>query len=125
MRPIPFVALALLLLSGCESDPLQGELPACVCDNGGCSQTSCPIEILLDQTCVGEVTTAEALIGVHVETTLIAPTAPFTACTRIEPGQSVDVTVRGGPWVWGPLNERCDTPGETRSLVLQCVEAAN
>ncbi|MFO0747405.1 MAG: hypothetical protein U1F43_17310 [Myxococcota bacterium] len=125
MRCIPFIVVALLLSAGCESDPFQGEIPACVCDNGGCSAQSCGISILLDQTCVGELTSAEALIGKHVEADLLKPTAAFTPCTRIEPGASVAIIVRGGPWVWGPLNETCETPGDVRSLVLQCVEAGN
>lgn len=131
MSSIPFVVVASVLalgvsataIAGCESDPIQGELPACVCANGGCSAQSCPIQILLDQTCVGEIKSAEALIGEHVEVELLKPSTPYTPCTRIEPGEQVDIIVRGGPWVWGPLNEACDTPGETRSLVLQCVEA--
>ncbi len=119
--------LALLvtaaLAAGCESEPFQGELAPCPCDDGGCSAQSCPIEILLDSTCVGEVDVAEALVGDHVEREKIKPASTITACSRIEPGDEVAIIVRGGPWVWGPLGESCDTPGETRSLVLQCVES--
>jgi len=127
MVRIPFASVllvALISLTGaCEDDPTQGALPPCPCDNGGCSTSSCPIEILLDQTCVADVPLAEVLIDQHVEVGTITPQATFRACSRIEPGARADITVRGGPWVWGPLHETCSTPGETRSLVLQCIEA--
>ncbi|MCC6624052.1 MAG: hypothetical protein IT385_22535 [Deltaproteobacteria bacterium] len=122
--PSPLAWLPLVLtVAACESEPFQGELAPCPCDDGGCSAEACPIEILLDQTCVGEVSIAEALIGEHVERERITPAQTLTACSRIEPGAEVAITVRGGPWIWGPLEERCTTPGETRSLVLQCVES--
>jgi len=127
MVRIPSVVAVVVLMVGgaCESDPVQGDLAPCPCDDGGCSAQSCPIEILLDQTCVGEVTVAEALIGQHVERETLRPSQTMSACSRIEPGEEVAITVRGGPWIWGPLDERCATPGETRSLVLQCVESGS
>ena len=56
-------------------------------------------------------------------TNTLSPGSDLFPCTRTEPGVESQIVVRGGPWVWGPLLERCLTPGQTQLLVLQCVEA--
>lgn len=127
MWRIPVMTLSLVALAAletaCDSGSFQGELPACVCETEGCSQAACPIELSLDETCVGELVEAEVLVGDHVEADLLRPSARITTCTKVEPGASKDVWVRGGPWIWGPLTQTCDEPRKVLSVVLQCIEA--
>lgn len=110
-------------LTGCDSGSFQGEIAPCPCDDGGCSAASCPITVALDETCEGEMAFAEVLVGDHVEGERLAPLAQIQTCSRIEPGEQAVLWVRGGPWIWGPLVERCEAAGETQAIVLQCVEA--
>lgn len=111
------------VLPACDPGSSQGELPPCPCDGGGCSPASCPLTITLDSTCEGEMEFAEVLIDDHVETSPLEPLVPLLTCSRVEPGAQATLWVRGGPWVWGPLIERCEVPGENQQIVLQCVEA--
>ena len=115
------MGLGLGTMSACGGDSFQGEIPPCRCTTTGCAAGACPIQIRLDETCSGEFDFAEAMIDGHVETEAITPTQAVVACSKIDPGATAAIVVRGGDWVW-PLTERCSTPGETRSLVLQCVE---
>jgi len=123
------VALAAVLsvvalgVSACDSGSFQGELPPCRCEVETCSAASCPIEISFDPTCQGEIALAEVMVDDHVEVNTLSPGGRLVTCSRIEPDTSSTIFVRGGPWIWGPLVERCSTPRETRALVLQCVEA--
>lgn len=110
-------------LAACDPGTFQGELPPCVCDNGGCTASACPMTITLDSTCEGEMSFAEVLVDDHVETAPLKPLEPLLTCSRVEPGDQAVLWVRGGPWVWGPLTERCDVAGENQQIVLQCVEA--
>lgn len=118
---------ALVMVSagaaGCESDGFQGELAPCRCEVETCSTASCPIELAFDPTCEGEVALAEVMVDGHIEAQALRPGGRVVTCSRIEPNRTATLYVRGGPWIWGPLVERCTTPGETRSLILQCVEA--
>ncbi len=116
-------ALAAIPVSGCDSGSSQGELPPCRCEVESCSSATCPIEVSFDSTCVGELTLAEVMVDGHVEAEAVRPSERLTTCSRIDPGQTATIYVRGGPWIWGPLQETCSTPSETRALVLQCVEA--
>ncbi len=130
MGPIPralaaslCILLAPLAWAACDPGSFQGELAPCVCETEGCSAQSCPVSVTLDQTCVDELSFAEVLVGDHVEASELVPLEPLRLCSRIEPGAQAEVWVRGGPWVWGPLVERCETPAEVQAIVLQCVEA--
>ena len=122
--PMPLAPFALVpLLGACDSGHFQGAIAPCRCETEGCSEASCPITLLLDNTCQGEMPFAEVLVGEHVEDVRVPPLEQRQLCSRIEPGQEAELWVRGGPWVWGPLRERCEIAGETRAIVLQCVEA--
>jgi len=127
MWRIPVLTLSLAALpaleTACDSGSFQGELPGCVCETVGCSPSACSIELTLDETCTGELSEAEVLVGDHVEADLLRPKARVTTCSKVEPGKSADVWVRGGPWIWGPLTETCDEPRKVLSVVLQCIEA--
>jgi len=113
----------VLGLPACDPGSSQGEIALCVCDEVGCSASSCPLTITLDSTCSGEMQFAEVLVDDHVEGAPLEPLVPLLTCSRIEPGAQATLWVRGGPWVWGPLVERCDVAGENQQIVLQCVEA--
>ena len=125
----PWAALASVLvlaapaLPACDPGSTQGEIAPCACDDGGCTAASCPLTITLDSTCEGEMPFAEVLVDDHVEASPLKPLEPLRICSRVEPGAQATLWVRGGPWVWGPLVERCEVPGENRQIVLQCVEA--
>jgi len=103
---LSLVATSPGVLVGCDSDPFQGELTPCRCDVEQCTSASCGYELRLDAGC-----------------NPLAPGGVVFPCTRTEPGVASEIIIRGGEWVWGPLTERCMTPGETRLLVLQCIEA--
>lgn len=115
--------IAVLTSGACDPGSFQGAIAPCVCEAEGCTAQACPVSITLDQTCVGEMSFAEVLVGDHVEEAELVPLEPLRLCSRIEPGEQAQVWVRGGPWVWGPLVERCETPAEVQAIVLQCVEA--
>lgn len=117
------LVIAVLGLAGCESDPFQGDLVPCRCDVERCSSASCGYDLRLESACAGQIDQAEILIDGHLEVNILTPGKDVFPCTRTEPGVVSQIIVRGGDWVWGPLNERCLTPGETQLLVLQCVEA--
>ncbi len=119
----PLLALSLLPLAGCDADPFQGALEPCRCEVERCTSASCGYEVRLDAACSAQVSSAEILIDGHLEAERLAPGGAVVPCTRTEPGVVSQIIVRGGDWVWGPLTERCLEPGETRLLVLQCVEA--
>jgi hypothetical protein len=117
------LAIAAIASGACDPGSFQGEIAPCVCESEGCSQAACPLTITLDETCVGEMSFAEVLVGDHIEEARLIPLEPLRLCSRVEPGDQVLMWVRGGPWVWGPLVERCDTPAAMQAIVLQCVEA--
>ncbi|MCB9733418.1 MAG: hypothetical protein H6745_12500 [Deltaproteobacteria bacterium] len=131
MRPLDtalVLAAALLLFAlpaagGCAGDAFQGDIPACRCDVELCTSASCGYELRLDPGCNGQIAKAEVLIDGHLESDILSPGISVIPCTRTEPGVESQIIVRGGDWVWGPLVERCTDPGETRLLVLQCIEA--
>lgn len=116
--------LAALPAPGCAGDGFQGAIPACRCDVELCTSASCGYELRLDPGCNGQIDEAEILIDGHLEADILGPGISVVPCTRTEPGVESQIIVRGGDWVWGPLAERCTDPGETRLLVLQCIEAA-
>ncbi|TNF31096.1 MAG: hypothetical protein EP329_12860 [Deltaproteobacteria bacterium] len=125
MNRIPqLLVIGILALAGCESDPYQGELVPCRCEVEACTSASCGYDLRLDAACAGQIDHAEVLIDGHLEESALTPGQDMFPCTRTEPGVASQIIVRGGDWVWGPLVERCMNPGETRLLVLQCVEAA-
>lgn len=124
MWRIPAACLLMLLgLSGCDAGSMQGEIPQCRCDIEQCSSASCGYDLRLDDACKGQLDFAEVLIDGHLEAEVLEPGGSLVPCTRAEPGVAAQLIIRGGDWVWGPLNERCTEPGENRLLVLQCVEA--
>ena len=126
MRLIPLSlapVVAVSLVAACDSGHFQGAIAPCVCETSGCSDQACPITVTLDNTCEGEMPFAEVLVGDHVEAAHVVPLEAKQLCSRIEPGAEAELWVRGGPWVWGPLRERCENAAETRAIVLQCVEA--
>jgi len=116
------LALAVAVLA-CEASPFQGEIPPCRCEVETCTSASCGYDLRLDQTCVGQLSTAEILIDGHLEREALVPGRAVVPCTRTEPGVESEITIRGGDWVWGPLRERCMEPGEVRLLILQCIES--
>ncbi len=122
-RSLLAVALSVVVVPACESDPFQGELEPCRCETTDCSPQSCPIEVRLDELCAADMELAEILVDDHLEVGRARPGVPLRTCSRVPFGETQQVTIRGGPWVWGPLTERCDEPGAVRSLVLQCLEA--
>ncbi len=111
-------------LLGCDADPVQGDLVPCRCDVEQCSSAACGYELRLDAACASQVRRAEILIDGHLETDQLVPGGAAFPCTKTEPGVESQIIIRGGDWVWGPLLERCLEPGDTRLLVLQCVEAS-
>lgn len=111
-------------LTACGGDSFQGEIPPCRCEAGGCTAAACPIQIRLDQSCNDQFDLAEVMVDGHVEAQAVTPAAALTTCSKIEPGETAAIVVRGGDWVW-PLTEHCTTPGQTRALVLQCLEVPN
>lgn len=121
--PVLVMAMLTPLGPGCDSGSFQGELPPCRCEVETCSTNSCPIEVSFDSTCVGEIRLAEVMVDGHVEEEGVTADSRLTTCSRIEPGQSATIWVRGGPWIWGPLVESCTNPREPKTLILQCVEA--
>jgi hypothetical protein len=122
MRLIPSAVL-FAITAGCDSGSFQGELKPCPCADGGCSEEACPIEVAIDPGCEGQFELAEVLIGDHVESAAVRPSEQLAMCSAIEPSSTVTIFVRGGDWAWGPLEERCETPRETRVVRLQCVES--
>ena len=120
---LAFLLALPLGASGCESEPFQGEIPGCRCEIDRCTSASCGYELRLAADCTGELTNAEILVDGHLEAATLVPGEALVTCSRTEPGVTSQVIVRGGDWVWGPLNERCDDPGTNRLLVLQCIEA--
>lgn len=124
VKAIPqLLVIGLLAVTGCDSDGFQGELVPCRCDVEQCTSASCGYDLRLEAACAGQIDHAEVLIDGHLEVGKLEPGKDLFPCTRTEPGVSSQIIVRGGDWVWGPLNERCLEPGETKLLVLQCVEA--
>jgi hypothetical protein len=122
MRSIPTVLLMVTLTLGCDSGVFQGEVAPCPCDEGGCSDAACPIEVTIDPGCAGQFDHAEVLVGAHIEASSVRPSERAVMCAQIEPGASAIVHVRGGEWSWGPLEQRCEVPRETQRVLLQCVE---
>lgn len=120
---LTWIGVATMVSLGCDPGSFQGEIAPCVCETEGCSASACPMTVTLDQTCDGEMEFGEVLVEDHVEEEQIVPLEPLRLCSRVEPGDELRVWVRGGPWVWGPLIERCETPGEVQQIILQCVEA--
>ena len=124
VKLIPRVlVIAALGFVACETSPFQGDLAPCRCDVEVCTSASCGYDLRLDPSCAGQLKSAEVLIDGYLETNTLSPGSDLFPCTRTEPGVESQIVVRGGPWVWGPLLERCLTPGQTQLLVLQCVEA--
>lgn len=110
--------------AACESEAFQGELAPCRCEVEQCTSASCGYEVRLESGCASQMKAAEILIDGHLEEKALLPGGTVFPCSRTEPGVTSQISVRGGDWIWGPLSEQCMTPGETRLLVLQCVEAA-
>ncbi len=107
--------------AGCVDDPATITYAECVCDDDACGPSYCSFELSLHPNCDGDVEFAEVLVDAHVEEELLVAGETFTPCTRIEPGSKATVWVRGGSWIWGPLERDCH-PGQEHSLVLQCSE---
>lgn len=121
MRLIPLAALALV--AACSGEPFQAELLPCRCEAEACAADECFIDVAFDESCDGQLEDAEVWVDGHVEAELVSPGAATRLCSRIPLGASAEVAVRGGPWIWGPLTERCEAAASTRSVVLRCVDA--
>ena len=117
------LAGGLSSLAGCAAEPLDVKTPACRCAaEPGCAEADCPIEVVLGEGCEGQVSLAEVVIDGHLEAQAVRPGEVLTACSRIPFGGVARVAARGGDWLWGPLDEACTVPGETRRLVFDCSE---
>jgi hypothetical protein len=117
------MAWGLGVVAGCAAEPFEGETAACRCEaEPGCSQIDCPIEVVLGESCVGQVDFAEVVIDGHIEREVVRPGEVMTACSRIPLAGVARVAARGGEWLWGPLEEGCLVAGQARRLVFDCSE---
>jgi len=111
----------VLLFSGCMVDP-PPEYRPCRCEVEVCSVDACSYQISMDSSCDQDVPFAEILVDDHLEVMDLIPGETVQLCSRTEPGDSSTIYVRGGSWIWGPINRKCDGEGgQTYSLVLECV----
>lgn len=120
--------LLLLLVSslfvGC-ADEGGPEYRPCRCEVEVCSEAACSYEISMDSTCQQEVPFAEILVDDHLEVQDLLPGQTVSLCSRTEPGDTSNIYVRGGSWIWGPIARKCEGEGgKTYSLVLECVNNA-
>jgi len=107
--------------SGCVDDPIAVTYPECVCADGGCGPETCGFRLSLHPNCNDDVDFAEVLVDDHVEETLLVQGETLVPCTRYAPGTKATVWIRGGSWIWGPLERGCE-PGQEHTLILQCSE---
>jgi len=115
------LTFVFVLLSGCMVDP-PPEYRPCRCDVEVCSEEACSFQISMDSSCEADVEFAEILVDDHLEVMDLIPGEAVQLCSRTEPGDSSTIYVRGGSWIWGPINRKCEGEGgQTYSLVLECV----
>lgn len=118
-----FVTILALGLFACADDADLIGTPPCICaEEGVCGDDYCSFAFSLHSSCAGKVTVAELLIDGHLENEpLRFPSdEPLIPCTRTPPGETSEVFVRGGSWLWGS-----ETPGggATDPMLLECDEA--
>lgn len=129
MKVIALLLMAVALsLSACAGEAESYEYALCPCaEPGGCSTYACRYQLSLHPECDGKVSFAEVLIDGVLEEEAILVDTPLIPCMRTEPGKSAVIWVRGGAWIWGPLNKECPLtghqPDEAHSLVFECEEA--
>ena len=98
------------------------EYRPCRCDVEVCSEQACSFQIAMDSSCSTDVDFAEILVDDHLEVMDLTPGETVTLCSKTEPGDTATIYVRGGSWIWGPINRKCgEEGGQTYSLVLECV----
>lgn len=121
-----WVTLALLLLvpgAGCGGDAYDPQLEPCRCELEVCSAVWCGYELRLHPSCNESVELAEILIDDHLETEILVPGETVFPCTRTPPGETSRITVRGGGWIWGPLERDCGVAGnKVHTLIFECTE---
>jgi hypothetical protein len=122
MWRIPLISM-MPVVAACSGEPFQAELPACRCEAEGCAPDECSLRVIIDPSCEGQLPFAEVWVDGHVESGTVTIAEPLTTCSRIPLGGSVQVAVRGGAWIWGPLTESCVEARATRNLLLQCSDA--
>ena len=106
---------------GCVDEPNVPVYTECVCTTETCGPETCGFELSLHPNCDGELSFAEVLVDDHVEEELLEQGQSMIPCTRFAPGTVATVWVRGGSWIWGPLERGCE-PGQNHALVLQCAQ---
>jgi hypothetical protein len=84
---------------------------------------ACGVRVVLDDSCGNDMSFAEVLVGDHLEEETLPPGADMLTCAKIEPNDAAVVFVRGGSWIWGPVDVDCDPPGGALvTLTFHCLE---
>ncbi|MEC9071190.1 MAG: hypothetical protein VX938_02370, partial [Myxococcota bacterium] len=125
--------IALLLSASCADDPgLIAPAPCACAEEDACGDDFCSFSFTLDESCAGKVSVAELLIDGHLESEpLRFPSeAPLVPCSRTAPGETSEIFVRGGSWLWGseepgggatdPMLLSCETPGTIHQRTFEC-----
>jgi len=120
---ILMASLALFLFS-CADEALLDPPPPCLCaEEGACSEDFCSYSFSLDASCEGKVAVAELLIDGHLEETPLRypADAPVVPCMRTAPGETSEIFLRGGSWLWG---SEAPGAGQADPMLLKCEEPA-
>ena len=132
------LTIVVFLALGACADPSGIEpFDACPCaQEDACGADYCSYSFRLSDTCEGSVDLAEVWIDGHLEASLLRPgqETPMVPCTRTAPGESAEIFVRGGAWLWGsetpgagpqdPMVIACETAGAIHERSFECQEKA-